>query len=513
MHPPHTPHEPPRENRASPDERPLLDIAVIGAGAAGLFAAIWAGRTAQQAGSPLRIVAVDGARTLGAKILVAGGGRCNVTHHAVDESAFAGSTRPAIRRVLRRFAVERTVEFFAELGVTLKREETGKLFPTTDSARTILDALLRAADDAGVEILHPWRVESIARREEPPPAPLQSSFPAACQTASSTPTLIIRSIDGRAIAARRVILATGGRSLPKSGSDGAGLAMAQSLGHALTGEIHPSLVPLLLPDGHVLRSLAGIASEAVVEVRSGSGRRLVAFTGNVLCTHFGLSGPAILDVSRWLIAARHDDPGATFSINWIPGTSAEQLEVAIRDGTATHPWSTTPRTPPRTAAQLLRAVLPERLADALVGEAGIDPHRSLRQLSRDERRRLVTVACAMEIPIVGDRGWTYAEVTAGGVPLAEVDLGTLESRVVPGLHLCGEILDVDGRIGGFNFQWAWASGHVAGSAAAGASFRIVSTTATTTTPAEDRRVRPIDQVAGNDQGRLNRSVPSRARPG
>src|SRR5881396_30921 len=136
------------------------DLAIVGGGAAGLAAAIFA---AEAAPPGFRIVVLDGARTLGAKILVAGGGRCNVTHHEVDETAFAGSTRPAIRKILRRFDVARTVEFFADLGVALKREETGKLFPVSDRARTVLDAVLPCARDAGVTVRHPWRVEAVER--------------------------------------------------------------------------------------------------------------------------------------------------------------------------------------------------------------------------------------------------------------------------------------------------------------------------------------------------------------
>src|SRR4051812_46028816 len=182
------------------------------------MAAISAGRAAREAGRPLRIVAIDGAAKLGAKILVAGGGRCNVTHHAVDESAFAGSTRPAIRKVLGRFGVERTVGFFRGLGVELKREETGKLFPTTDDAHTVLGALLRAAEEARVQVRHPWRVGAVERR---PDGFLVNPSPAQPPTSFAVPPPLLAS---------RLILAAGGRALPKSGSDGAGYGFATGLG-------------------------------------------------------------------------------------------------------------------------------------------------------------------------------------------------------------------------------------------------------------------------------------------
>jgi predicted Rossmann fold flavoprotein len=401
------------------------DVVVVGAGAAGLMAAI----QARRANPSARVIAVDGARTLGAKILVAGGGRCNVTHHAVDETAFAGSTRPAIRRVLRRFGVEDTVAFFREQGVALKREDTGKLFPTTDRARTVLDALLRAADAAGVEIRHPWRVAHVARG------------------------FVVTSGEGASIQAGRVVLATGGRALPKTGSDGAGYGLARTLGHGVT-RTFPALVPLTLPDGHFLRALPGLSAPATLAVRAG-GRRVAEFTGPTLCTHFGLSGPAALDVSRYWTDARLDDAGTALVASWLPGTTADALDAALRD-------------PARTAGRFLAERMPERLARALCAEAGdawgVPGHR----LTREARQALVRGAVELPLPVTGDRGYTEAEATAGGVPLAELRLETLESRVAPGLYLCGELCDVDGRIGGFNFQWAWASGFVAGTAAAGA---------------------------------------------
>jgi predicted Rossmann fold flavoprotein len=405
-----------------------VTIAVVGAGAAGLMAAIAAAR----AGG--RVVVVDGARTLGAKILISGGGRCNVTHHAVDETAFSGSTPAAIRKVLRRFDVRETVRFFADLGVTLKREETGKLFPVTDRARTVLDALLRAARDAGVEIVHPWRVASVERGA--------SGF-----------TLV--SPDGLRRDAARVVLATGGKSIPKSGSDGRGYAIARGLGHTVTDLVLPALVPLLLADGHFLRGLSGLAAEATVAVRAGTGRRLASFTGPVLCTHAGLSGPAILDVSRHLLVARAFDPAAGLAVSWTSGATADALDQELRTMGAL------------TAARLLQERgLPERLARALC--AAVDPAVPGHRLTREGRLALARAAAELRVPVTGDAGFDFAEVTAGGVPLRELDLRTLESRTCPGLYVCGEICDVDGRIGGFNFQWAWASGHVAGTAAAAA---------------------------------------------
>ncbi|HUH12283.1 MAG TPA: aminoacetone oxidase family FAD-binding enzyme [Longimicrobiales bacterium] len=417
-------------NRARSEGESTTDLAVVGAGAAGVMAAIWAARSHPDR----RVVVLDGARVLGAKILVAGGGRCNVTHHEVDETAFNGSSPAAIRKVLRRFDVPRTIAFFREIGVELKREETGKLFPVTDRARTVLDALLGAARAAGAELRHPWRVGDVARDGE---------------------TFVLTSTAGATLRAARVVLATGGRSLPKTGSDGGGYALARALGHTLTPRIFPGLVPLVVPEGHFVSGLSGISVPAVLEVRSGSGKKRAEVSGSLLCTHFGLSGPAALDLSRHLIDARLDDPASSLIVRWLPDHTAETLDLALRALSA------------GTAGGFLQARLPERLARALCVEAGVDPATPAHRLPRAQRRALARAAAEMTVPVSGDRGFAFAEVTAGGVPLRELHLDTLASRVCPGLSVCGEICDVDGRIGGFNFQWAWASGYVAGTSAFG----------------------------------------------
>lgn len=398
---------------------------MVGAGAAGLMAATWAGRTRR-----CRVLALDGASRLGAKLLLSGGGRCNVTHDVVDEARFNGSTPAAIRRVLRRFGVGDAVAFFAGLGVDLVHEEGGKLFPRSGRARSVLEALLRAAGDAGVEVRHPFRVETIARTG--------AGF--ALTGPSGT------------VEARRVVLATGGRSLPATGSDGHGFELARGLGHTTT-PVFPALVPLLLPPGHPLTTLAGLSHQVAVEVRS-RGRRQVRLEGALLCTHFGVSGPAVLDASRHWVEAHAGDPAAELLVDWLPALAEADLAAALRALGTLSP------------GRWLAGRMPERLARRLCETAGVVPSAPGHSLTRDGRHALLRTLKALPLPVRGDRGFAHAEVTAGGVPLAELRLDTLESRACPGLHLCGEMLDVDGRIGGFNLQWAWASGHVAGVGAA-----------------------------------------------
>ena len=405
------------------------------------MAAITAGRAlADQPGTHLdhptpstRVVLLDGAPRLGAKILAAGGGRCNVTHFEVKPEDFCGTSRHSIRKVMSRFPVEETIGFFRALGVELKREDTGKLFPVTDKARTVLEALLREAAALGVNIQVNHRVQAVEKND--------GGF------ALSGPF-------GR-LAAKKIILATGGKSLPTTGSDGWGYALAQSLGHGLTPRIFPALVPLVLAEDHFIRSISGITLPTTLEVRAGSGKRIAAFTDSTLCTHFGLSGPCALNISRFLTEALAEDPAAKLWIRWLPGAAPESLDADLQN------------LGPGSPLGYLRGKLPERLALALCQAAGIDPKTPGHRLGKADRKNLVRALTDMPLPVIGDKGYNVAEVTAGGIPLTEIDLKTMESRLCPGLYLCGEICDVDGRIGGFNFQWAWASGYVAGGAAAG----------------------------------------------
>ena len=358
-----------------------------------------------------------------------GGGRCNVTHWRVDERDFAGSTSPAIRKVLGRFTVEQTIAFFTSSGVAFYREaDTGKLFPESDSARSILDALLREAGAAGVALLHPAKVTLIERDGD------------RFRLDTTAGSLI----------ARKVILCTGGKSLPKSGSDGSGFALATMLGHSITAPVVPALVPLVLPADHFIRALTGLALPCRFTLFSPKGKPLATSMGSTLCTHTGLSGPATLDISRYWLVSRDTDPGARLLLDWLPEIPEAHVEQMLLENGA------------KGAISVLRKHLTERLAQHLCAAAAAPPTGDL---PREARRRLVAAVKGLELPVVGDRGFTIAEATAGGVPLAEVRLDTMESRICPGLHFAGEVLDVDGRIGGFNFQWAWASGFVAGSAA------------------------------------------------
>jgi len=399
------------------------DIAIVGAGAAGLMAAVWAGRA--RPGRRIRLL--EASPQPGAKILISGGGRCNLTHVRVTAQDYAGSTPNAIRKVLRRFDVPQTRAFFEALGVPLQEEGRGKLFPASGRARDVRDALLRAARQAGATLQTEHRVARIARR----PGGFRLSGPWGVLESST------------------VILAAGGQSLPQTGSDGSGYALAQSLGHSLA-PLSPALVPLTLPAGHFLTALRGLSAAVRLEVRAPSGKRLHTAEGALLCTHFGISGPAVLDISRHYLLACREQPGSALMVNFLPRTTPQELDAALQ------------ALGKRSPLRLLSPPLPERLGRALCVHAGVPSGSTGSTLNRAGRRALVQAITALRLPITGSRGFRAAEATAGGVPLREVRLERMESRPAPGLHLCGEICDVDGRIGGFNFQWAWASGYVAG---------------------------------------------------
>ncbi len=414
-------------SRAEPTDH--ADLAIVGVGAAGMFAAIHAG---QHAPPGMRIVALDGAKTLGAKILVAGGGRCNVTHDVVTPDDYAGGSRNAVAKVLRTFSVQQTIDWFQQQGVKLKREDTGKLFPVTDSARTVLNALLKAMADAGVDVQSARRVTEVQPEAE--------GFRLHTSTGPMT--------------CSRLILATGGKALPRSGSDGLGYTFAQNLGHTIN-QTTPALVPLKLPADHWITQLSGIALDTTLTLRAATGKPLAEETGPTLFTHFGLSGPAPMNLSRHWLA--QTDAVVTANLAAQPFDAADQT---LQERARQYPKQTV-------AVTLFRAFgLPQRLAEALPRqELGMDPTQAMTHLNKEDRRALAHALTALPLPIVGDRGYTHAEVTAGGVPLNEINLKSMASRVHERLWLCGELLDVDGRIGGYNFQWAWCTGRLAGTQA------------------------------------------------
>jgi len=409
---------------------PPIDLAVIGGGAAGLTAAIFAGEAS--ADRARRIVVIDSAKALGAKILVAGGGRCNVTHDVVTPADFNGS-RNVVRNILAAFDVQATVRWFDSMGVKLKREETGKLFPVTDSARTVVDALLERCHDLNIEILTAAKVQRIGR------------------PTSEQPCFMIHH-DRGSTPAQRIVLSTGGRSLPRSGSDGSGWELVKALGHTVT-PTHAALAPLTLDARMFHAELSGLSLDVELSTYA-QGKRIDHRSGSLLWTHFGISGPVVMDASRHWIIAKETGGGPEMFCNLLPGESFESVEQWLIELSRSRPKLM--------VMNALSDRLAQRISACLMARENIEPTTTCGQLPRDARRALTHAVTKLPLPIQNHRGWNYAEVTAGGVPLQEIDFRTMESRKTPSLFLAGEILDCDGRIGGFNFQWAWATGYLAG---------------------------------------------------
>ena len=377
-------------------------------------------------------VLLERTRDGGRKILISGGGRCNILPARVDERRFVTDSSPnALRKMLRSWPLAEQIDFFNnELGLSLvEEEESAKLFPASNRARDVRDGLLSLAARRGAQFVAGTTVTGLV--------PLAGGWK-------------VEREGGRPLTVDAVIVASGGLSVPSTGSDGRGLAMLAALGHTIH-PTYPALTPVV-SEPAPLSTLAGVSLPVTITGRDSL--RQASATGGFLFTHRGYSGPSVLDVSHVVARSRLEGAGdARLSVRWSPLDEAE-WEAALRpEGT-------------RTVAGVLRRELPERLADALAGMAGVPPSRPLAQLGREERRRLIETLVRGELPWTGDEGYKKAEVTGGGVSLAEINPRSMESRRHPGLYLCGEVLDAFGPIGGYNFLWAWATGRAAGLAMA-----------------------------------------------
>lgn len=407
-------------------QRTDFDVIIIGGGAAGLMTSLLLSRQRRD----LRIAILDGAARLGAKILISGGGRCNVTNRNVTARDFYGGSQNVIKRVLKHFSAQATVEFFQSLGVSLHEEDHGKLFPDTNKARSVLNALIQSAESLGVQMCLQQRVAGLVRAEE---------------------TFRIETTD-RQFATKVVVLATGGKSVPKTGSDGFGFELAQRLGHSLHPTL-PALAPMLLA-GEFHQQLSGISQEVELTLQVAQ-EKPQRFRGSLLWTHFGISGPVVLDYSRhWHFAQIHSKFATTFC-NFCPNFDVQSFDAALLA------WGQ--HNPTGSLRKQLSLHLPSRFVDATLNELNIPRETNFSQFPKANRQLLVRRLIARELSILDSRGFGFAEATAGGVPLHEINPSTMESRLCPSLYFTGEILDVDGRLGGFNFQWAWSSAAVAAS--------------------------------------------------
>ena len=396
----------------------MSEPSVVGAGAAGLVAAAFC------AASGAKTMLIERTKDGGRKILISGGGRCNVLPSALAPERFVtDSPAHLLRSMLRAWPLHEQRAFFEhDLGIPLALEaESGKLFPRSNRAADVRDGLVELARSHGVEMLFSTVVSGVRR---------------------SNGGFVIDTSRGE-MTCDRVVLATGGLSVPATGSDGIGLAIARQLGHAMI-DTYPALTPLLAQDGRHA-SLSGVS--LTVRLRAKVGSKTTESHGGFLFTHRGYSGPSVLDVSHLTERGR----APVIRAQWSTQTAAD--------------WEKLLEAHSASVLAIVSKHVPARLAEQLMQESGIPAARRTSSLKRAERLVLIDALTAYPLPWSGNEGYKKAEVTGGGVALTEVDPKSLESNTVPGLYLCGEMLDAFGPIGGHNFSWAWATGRAAGTAA------------------------------------------------
>lgn len=408
-------------------------VIVVGGGAAGMMAAI----AAAEAGA--RVVLLEKTGRLGFKIQISGGGRCNVTNDLDDPrelvKMYPGNGK-FLFDALRRYSKADVLELLGRHGVRTKVEPPyQKVFPLSDRSKDVIKALETELAERGVDV----RLET----------PIRS-----LQVQDGRVTGVVTTA-GQVIAGSAVVVAVGGQSLPRSGSTGDGFVMAREVGHRVV-EPFPSLVPLRVPG---TRELAGVALkdvEGTVLVEGAIADR--RWRGDMLFTHFGLSGPVILQLSRAAALGLHEHKAVELRIDLMPDRSPAELDALLLERVQEAPRAQ--------LASLLRDDMPRSVVGPFLQRAGLDARKKVSELSRGDRQRLAEALRGWRFEVTGWHSFDAAEVTAGGVDVREVDPRTFASRLVSGLYWAGEVLDVDGYVGGFNFQAAWSSGHAAGVAAA-----------------------------------------------
>jgi len=475
-------------------------IAVLGAGAAGLTAAYFAAEPG------VRVTLVEKTPEAGKKILISGGTRCNILPGSVSATDyFTESSASALRSIFSRWSLDECRNWISDpdqVGIALAyEEETNKYFPATNEAREVRDRLVSACKRRGVVFMPSTAIEDLQ---------IANSNALTVKEKSTGPlwecSLVNNGSSGNnsnskpKLTADHIILATGGKSFPTLGTIGTGYEILRRLGHSLHLP-YAALTPLLgnHPGGEQLPGLSlynaelSIKQPKIVKISDnhssmsgdvGTGtasknkkkksgmkannrpKTLTAERTALLLTHRGFSGPSAMDFSHYFsMSEERSDPAPKLLISWIKDMDRKAWEKALTDvgGSGGVLVSNI----------LKRQGVPARLADALCAQSGVAPSRKLPELRKEERIKLIEALSAFELQVTGNEGYPKAEVTGGGVPLNELDCATMESKIAPGVHICGELCDIHGRIGGYNFYWAWCSGRLAGLGAAKAAMAAV----------------------------------------
>lgn len=412
-----------------PNKTRPIRVAVVGGGAAGLTAAIAARRRGAA------VTMLERMNRVGKKILATGNGRCNMSNLDLGINHYHGQNAKFAYAPLGRFDFSRTMEFFEQLGIAWKAEDGGKVFPVSNQASSVLDVMRYEIERLGVEVICEAEVKGISKNDG---------------------EFILNLGNGSRFKANRVILTTGGKAAPNLGSNGSGYLLARKMGHQVL-EPFPALVQLRLASDF-LKQISGIKFDFQAEVLVGE-RSIARAGGEILFTDYGISGPPILTLSRTVGENLQKGEQVQLKLIIIDYMTRDELvDFLIRrleqQAHKDLPFS-------------FVGFINKRLVPVLLKEAGLrDINKKAGQVTAGERNAILNILQDWRFEVTGTNSWMQAQVTAGGVDVKEIDNKTMESRLVQGLYFAGEILDIDGDCGGYNLQWAWSSGFVAGESAA-----------------------------------------------
>lgn len=398
------------------------DIAIIGGGAAGCMAAISAGSNSRS------VVLIERNDKLGKKILATGNGRCNITNLDANSSRYHGASPEFIDKILKSFDQYKAMEFFETHGLIFKEEDNGRIFPRNDQASSVVELLEQKLRNNKVDI----KTNSLVRKIE------------------KNGSWKIKLEDGEEITACKLIITTGGQAAYQFGSSGDGYYWSEKLGHKII-KTHPALVPIDIKEEWI----KGVQGIKVVCKASTIIDNKVIFgkTGDVLFTHFGISGPAAMAQARFVNTAVSSKQ-VRIKLDFFPDLNTNQLDEKLRKIFESNGA--------KLVKNCLVDVVPLKLLETILDNLNIDQNKKSAELSKKDRIIIVNYLKNIVLTPTGPRPFKEAQVTAGGIDSSEIDAKTMESKLVPTLYFAGEIIDVDGDSGGFNLQWAWSSGHLAG---------------------------------------------------